>query len=1823
MLPMVARYGIRSRRFWVSRLASWVLVRVYPRRHEGWRLRVETASKSGADARTCIRLYQEALARKKLDDKAKATQAAHLINSCIRKGGGASVNVGWRPGLGSNVSSAAPGPLEAIDEAAAVVARREEMSPEYAVSTGRMIGDLLRSRPVEDAALVGAMARLVDACVEALRPSSSPLTKPRRVSGFYMLQGMLAPSGLQGPDALGGRLATMVVRALDESDLSVFTTRRRGGTTAGFGAWMRQTSSSAVHSGIVEHARHTVETTIRGGQKADAAFDAGDHARALDLYAALLSAKPGDRRSLDRMTACLKAMKLPDAARRLGELAGPAIATVKKNEILLHRLAIAMASLEGEGRHLKSPSRLQAEDFLDAALRRNPGKAGLWSERVYIHLSRQEFSEADAAIADMAKACPGEPLIPVLKSVAARMAGRLDEAVGHAEEAVSHPQAKMTQAALRYGDALRARGQIAAAELAYGLAVESAPGNAESKRKCVEMRVALGAVAAAARLDVPSALDDVLAGAIDTSTYSRDAHLVVCADGGFPPLKQVLKETGQSGFIVLASREIDAGAVDALVREARDSVGLTYLAAPGSEPFQSAPDVSQAYAIALRPADLAVACEQAGASASLQEALQVAVFALDAQFVPGGLNGSSASPALERVFDVEDNSEARPPVLGVNPAPGVDVGYVLCADVALARASRCERIQPGGLRRASFANPAAPIVVGWKELSEPLDLLGLQAPLIINLDGLSRAQREAISSDEGRAQDWRALLTRAASVIVTDVTVEHWLEDTFRIGVAVSETAEQGLDRALSFLGRRFLLMIGAGIGNMLLSTPLIRFLHARLGVPIDICIHSKVGVGHELFGESGHVNLVYHAEASLGGRRYDYVFQASTMGAMPMPALAPRVLSQRAVYDFYGTTRYMSEARYYFNGLANLLECDPRETDSDLVPFVRRFDEPTNGASAPKPTNGAKVAIAAGRSGAVWGNRQWPHFAQLAQELSDVGVVAHSVGGPGEAIAGCIDLTGLKLRDSIERLREMDVFVGADGGAFHIADALQVPTVVIFGPTGVLKNGPMVPSASVMRSTRACAPCQFRKEFTSCNAPMCMSDVTLASVLREVLDKIRLGGTHAAHSVSAAIELEVERRGTLVRDSYQAQFAAESFSLYPYLSGKWSDPFKALVTRKRMDRARQLLDWRVQTAGVDDELRYERARFSYVARDYDAAITYCLDDIERVQRPWVLRNILLRSHIARGEAEIVVALWRSWDVDEEVTKDRVAWVEAATIALRALASLGEGQDAAHLKDRLLVAARGEGGPLATLKQELGVALPRALAEVVARLDDTPYRLPHTRFDPPEAKLAFALVGDWASRPVELAAYNRDVDIFCLKPGELKDEAVASKIDFIVMQKDATDTSPLAGMWERLDMAAPCRDTKGRELAVFANVRHRKQAGEAVSLSDILQQNGVALPISGKKRLLVAAHHHLEKHNPRGGERSTRAIVQQLKEEGYEVLVVVENKKTDEACLDETDRCRYVVAGHHVFADTLAATIAGWRPDGVLTYGGAGLTAAHVCQAMDVPYIFFPRDWGEVCPKPYVDLLDRPPVHNNKSRYKSAYTGAFKIITNARYVAQVLQRLYGVEATTSYVPVTPPPGAAEIRPLAERSEILLINASKWRGGEIVRQLATSRPDWRFRVIGGDGKPFPPNVRVEPFFDGPDFSSMYRNARVFLFPLGNEIPCGTGRVVFEALICKTPTISTERGGMKEVLPPKWLASDDNVDTWLQLLDRTMSEDVGDAEFERLMKPFDVEAQLKCVSEAVRDLVRPKEQMNPSGVEAQLKCASDETKDLDRIKEVHSG
>ena len=121
---------------------------------------------------------------------------------------------------------------------------------------------------------------------------------------------------------------------------------------------------------------------------------------------------------------------------------------------------------------------------------------------------------------------------------------------------------------------------------------------------------------------------------------------------------------------------------------------------------------------------------------------------------------------------------------------------------------------------------------------------------------------------------------------------------------------------------------------------------------------------------------------------------------------------------------------------------------------------------------------------GAVGPSKRWPAsaYAALTQRLWASGASVWVLGGPAEkALAAEIigdtaarDLTGPDLRDAILALASATAAISNDSGLLHVAAALGVPTVGIFGPTSPWHWAPLNPLAATIetKSTLDCRPC-------------------------------------------------------------------------------------------------------------------------------------------------------------------------------------------------------------------------------------------------------------------------------------------------------------------------------------------------------------------------------------------------------------------------------------------------------------------------------------------------------------------------------------------------------------------------------------------------------------------------------------------------------------------------------------------------------------------------------------------------------------------------------
>jgi heptosyltransferase-2 len=155
---------------------------------------------------------------------------------------------------------------------------------------------------------------------------------------------------------------------------------------------------------------------------------------------------------------------------------------------------------------------------------------------------------------------------------------------------------------------------------------------------------------------------------------------------------------------------------------------------------------------------------------------------------------------------------------------------------------------------------------------------------------------------------------------------------------------------------------------------------------------------------------------------------------------------------------------------------------------------------------SGDSRPVVAFAPGAVGPSKRWPvgAYAALTRRLLATGASVWVLGGPAEkALAAEIigdtaahDLTGPDLRDAIFALASATAAISNDSGLLHVAAALGVPTVGIFGPTSPWHWAPLNPLAATIETNSAldCRPCH--KSVCRLGHHRCMREIGIDEVL-------------------------------------------------------------------------------------------------------------------------------------------------------------------------------------------------------------------------------------------------------------------------------------------------------------------------------------------------------------------------------------------------------------------------------------------------------------------------------------------------------------------------------------------------------------------------------------------------------------------------------------------------------------------------------------------------------------------------------------------------------
>jgi lipopolysaccharide heptosyltransferase I len=262
-----------------------------------------------------------------------------------------------------------------------------------------------------------------------------------------------------------------------------------------------------------------------------------------------------------------------------------------------------------------------------------------------------------------------------------------------------------------------------------------------------------------------------------------------------------------------------------------------------------------------------------------------------------------------------------------------------------------------------------------------------------------------------------------------------------------------------------------------------------------------------------------------LRARRYDVAadFQglvksaalARLSGARRVMGFDRRALREPAAAFFYGERVDVGARGHVIEKnqrLAGALGAEPGPLEFPL----RAID--SEAARAVEAQVGRAYALM--NPGAAWPNKRWPpdRFGRLAHWLhTHHGLRSVVLWGPGEGAAAeavaassndaAVVAPETRLPDLVAIARGAGLIVSGDTGPMHIAAAVGVPTVALFGPSNPARNGPWRSDDVSLSRYESCA-CHYQRR---CRRPgtWCLETIELEDVMRAV-DRRLEGSTTA-----------------------------------------------------------------------------------------------------------------------------------------------------------------------------------------------------------------------------------------------------------------------------------------------------------------------------------------------------------------------------------------------------------------------------------------------------------------------------------------------------------------------------------------------------------------------------------------------------------------------------------------------------------------------------------------------------------------------------------------
>ncbi|KQN30560.1 hypothetical protein ASF00_07515 [Sphingomonas sp. Leaf34] len=387
------------------------------------------------------------------------------------------------------------------------------------------------------------------------------------------------------------------------------------------------------------------------------------------------------------------------------------------------------------------------------------------------------------------------------------------------------------------------------------------------------------------------------------------------------------------------------------------------------------------------------------------------------------------------------------------------------------------------LIRSVFARTPEAICAIAKEPGDILSIASLNVPIVWELPDGGDALAERMADNAQVRRQVAQALARVDAVAGARQAFRDRVEVDLMVGVPAVSLAE-----ALTLAQDSVAVVIGSGLGNMMNATPMIRWIAERSGRRVSVIVNGGPPVGVSLFNGAPWVNFVFPGYEYALGRHYDVLITTSLAGHSEPFCTANTWIQQNKRYDYNLDGRFIREADVYFLGLEEAFGPTPALDAPLPISFLRDVNL--------RPDGPRVIGVANGIKQGAWAKRQWPHMASLVERLTAQGWTVRCFGLPEEHVPQAEDWTGLSIRETIEGIGRCSYFIGHDGGMVHIAETLGIPTLWLFGPTAIRKNGPFYSQSAILSQFVPCGPCNFKIDWVRCDEPFCMSDISVEDAL-------------------------------------------------------------------------------------------------------------------------------------------------------------------------------------------------------------------------------------------------------------------------------------------------------------------------------------------------------------------------------------------------------------------------------------------------------------------------------------------------------------------------------------------------------------------------------------------------------------------------------------------------------------------------------------------------------------------------------------------------------